>query len=51
MTQPIAGACADRFGPGRVMLAGGLALAVCAALVHLPIREARIAPRAAAAAA
>jgi predicted MFS family arabinose efflux permease len=33
VTQPIAGACADRFGPGRVMLAGGLAIALGTALI------------------
>jgi predicted MFS family arabinose efflux permease len=33
VTQPIAGACADRFGPGRVMLVGGLAIALGTALI------------------
>ncbi|MFO0234279.1 MAG: MFS transporter [Burkholderiales bacterium] len=33
VTQPIAGACADRFGPGRVMLAGGVAIALGTALI------------------
>jgi predicted MFS family arabinose efflux permease len=33
ITQPIAGACADRFGPGRVMLVGGLAIALGTALI------------------
>jgi predicted MFS family arabinose efflux permease len=33
VTQPIAGACADRYGPGRVMLVGGLAIAAGTALI------------------
>lgn len=38
ITQPIAGAVADKYGTGRVVAAGMLALG--AALIHLPIKEA-----------
>ena len=33
VTQPVAGACADRFGPGRVMAVGLLAIALGTALI------------------
>lgn len=49
LTQPLAGMVADRIGAGRVLVVGVLLIAVGAALVHMPIKEARraVQPRAA----